>query len=99
MKNTGMTRKVDDLGRVVIPAEMRRAFNIQEGDHLDISVEENSIILSKREEACVFCRSVEDLKEYRGRMVCASCVQELSGAAPETATQAAPGSWEPFSET
>ncbi len=79
MKNTGMSRKVDDLGRVVIPAEMRKSFGISEGDYLEIAVEEERIILCKREDACVFCRSFEDLKEYRGRMVCTSCIGDLTG--------------------
>ena len=59
IRNTGMVRKVDDLGRVVVPAEMRKSFGIREGDYLDISVEEDRIILSKRQDACVFCRSSE----------------------------------------
>ncbi|HYR63625.1 MAG TPA: AbrB/MazE/SpoVT family DNA-binding domain-containing protein [Actinomycetota bacterium] len=91
MRNTGMARKVDDLGRVVVPAEMRKSFGIREGDYLDISVEDDRIILAKRQDACVFCRSSEDLKEYRGRMVCAGCIGELSGASQ-------PASWEMFSE-
>ncbi|GAC1366579.1 MAG: hypothetical protein NVSMB32_11030 [Actinomycetota bacterium] len=74
-----MARKVDDLGRVVVPAEMRRSFGIREGDYLDISVEEDRIILVKRQSACVFCRAGDDLKEFRGRMVCAACIGELSG--------------------
>ena len=78
-RNTGMSRKVDDLGRVVVPAEVRKSFGIKEGDFLDISVEEDRIILAKREDACVFCRTGDDLKEFRGRMVCAGCVGELSG--------------------
>lgn len=80
MRSTGMARKVDDLGRVVVPAEMRRSFGIKEGDYLDISVEGERIILAKREDACVFCRASEDLKDFRGRQVCAGCVDELSGA-------------------
>lgn len=103
MKNTGMARKLDDLGRVVIPAEMRKSFGIKEGDFLEISVEENRIILSKREDACVFCRATADLKEYRGRMVCAGCISELSGSRPDV-PEITPGdpadlpAWEPFTE-
>lgn len=91
MRSTGMNRKVDDLGRVVIPAEMRKTFGIKEGDHLDIEVDGNRIILVKREEACVFDGSVQDLKEFKGRMVCATCIQELTGGSVEPA-------WEPFAE-
>jgi len=91
MRATGMARKVDDLGRVVVPAEMRKSFGIREGDYLDISVEDDRIILVKRQDACVFCRSSEDLKEFRGRMVCAGCIGELNGA-PEVRP------WEMFTE-
>ena len=87
-----MARKVDDLGRVVVPAEMRKSFGIREGDYLDISVEDDRIILVKREDACVFCRAAGDLKEFRGRMICASCIGELSGG-PEVHP------WEPFAES
>jgi AbrB family transcriptional regulator, transcriptional pleiotropic regulator of transition state genes len=90
MKNTGMTRKVDDLGRIVIPAEMRKSFGIKEGDRLDISVEGEQIILARIQDACVFCRSAADLKEFKERMVCASCMTELGGGAEPQ--------WEPFAE-
>lgn len=101
MRDTGMSRKVDDLGRVVIPAEMRKSFGIREGDYLDISVEDDRIILSRREDACIFCRSTADLKEFRGRMVCATCVGQLSGSHPEVPeVPEVPGvqPWEPFAE-
>jgi transcriptional pleiotropic regulator of transition state genes len=91
-----MARKVDDLGRVVVPAEMRKSFGIREGDYLDISVEGDRIILTKREDACIFCRATEDLKDFRGRMVCATCIGELSGN-PEIPSDDT--GWEPFSET
>ncbi len=86
-----MARRVDDLGRIVIPAEMRKAFDIKEGDELAIAVEDNHLIFTKKEEACSFCRSTSDLKEFRGRMICATCIGELTGYTPE-------GSWEPFSQ-
>lgn len=89
MRSTGMARKVDDLGRVVVPAEMRKSFGIREGDYLDISVDEDRIILVKRENTCIFCRSEKDLREFRGRMICATCTDELS---------APPAPWELFSE-
>ncbi|MEA2501125.1 MAG: AbrB family transcriptional regulator, transcriptional pleiotropic regulator of transition state [Actinomycetota bacterium] len=86
-----MARKVDDLGRVVVPAEMRKSFGIREGDYLDISVDDDRIILVKRQDACVFCRATEDLKEFRGRMICTGCLAELNGV-PEVR------SWEMFAE-
>lgn len=90
MKSTGMARKVDDLGRIVIPAEMRKSFGIKDGDLLDILVEGEQIILSKRQDSCVFCGSTNDLKEFKTRMICATCLGELTSG-PEVQT------WEPFS--
>lgn len=89
MKKTGMSRKVDDLGRIVIPAEMRKGFGIKEGDLLEISVEGESIIFTKRQDSCVFCGSPADLKEFKRRTVCATCIRELTGETEQ--------GWEPFS--
>jgi AbrB family transcriptional regulator, transcriptional pleiotropic regulator of transition state genes len=90
MKKTGMSRKIDDLGRVVIPAEMRKGFGLKDGDYLEISVEQDQIILSKRHDICVFCSSPADLKEFKEQMICATCIRELTG---EGDVQP----WEPFS--
>ena len=76
---TVIVRKIDDLGRVVVPAETRRLFNILEGDELAIAVEANAITLRKLEATCVFCASHEDVKPFRGRGVCVSCRSELAG--------------------
>jgi len=76
-KTTGMTRKVDDLGRIVLPAEIRRAFGISEGDLLDISVEENRIILCKLQKTCVFCGSDADLVDHLDKLVCRVCIKDL----------------------
>ncbi|HEU5002904.1 MAG TPA: AbrB/MazE/SpoVT family DNA-binding domain-containing protein [Actinomycetota bacterium] len=88
-----MARKVDELGRVVLPSEIRKSFGIREGDYLDISVDSDRIILAKRQTTCVFCHSSEDLKEFRDRMVCASCIGELSGSSDDGAA-----SWDLFAE-
>jgi transcriptional pleiotropic regulator of transition state genes len=79
MKAIGMARKIDELGRVVLPAELRRLFDIHEGDYLEIHVEENRIILSKVEDRCVFCSEAEGLQPYRDKLVCETCVTSLSG--------------------
>lgn len=68
-----MVRKIDDLGRIVVPAETRRLFNIHEGDKLAITVENGGIVLRKLEASCVFCGSTERLEDFEGRGVCASC--------------------------
>lgn len=68
-----MVRKIDDLGRIVVPAETRRLFNIHEGDNMAITVENGGIVLRKLEASCVFCGSTERLEDYMGRGVCADC--------------------------
>ena len=82
MTSTGMARKVDDLGRIVLPVETRRLFSIQPGDALEISVADGAILLRKLETACVFCGSHEDLREYKGKQVCGPCAAEM-GEGPE----------------
>ena len=77
--NTAMVRKIDDLGRIVVPAETRRLFNIREGDELAISVDGDSIIIRKLDATCVFCGSTQDVGEFKGRGVCASCRSTLAG--------------------
>lgn len=72
-----MVRKIDDLGRVVIPAETRRLFGINEGDKLAISVEGNAVVVRKLEATCVFDGSTVDVQVFKGRGVCASCLGEL----------------------
>ena len=82
MHSTGMTRKVDSLGRVVLPAEMRRVFGIREGDLVDIAVDGQHIVLTKVEQRCVFCGDAAGLVEYSGKLVCQPCVEGLSRGAP-----------------
>jgi AbrB family transcriptional regulator, transcriptional pleiotropic regulator of transition state genes len=74
---TGVSRKVDDLGRIVLPAELRRSFDIREGDHVEISVEDDYIVLSKRRSLCTFCGGSDGLRGYREHPVCSSCLAEL----------------------
>ena len=77
--DTVMVRKIDDLGRIVVPAETRRLFNIREGDELAIAVENDAIVLRKLEASCVFCDETSEVTAFHGRGVCHSCRQELSG--------------------
>jgi transcriptional pleiotropic regulator of transition state genes len=76
--DTLIVRKIDDLGRIVVPAEARRLFNIHEGDELAITVENGGIVLRKLEATCTFCESMIDVREYRHRGVCADCRSNLS---------------------
>ena len=75
--DTLIVRKIDDLGRIVVPAETRRLFNIHEGDELAISVDNGGIVLRKLEETCTFCESTDDVRDYRGRGVCVNCRADL----------------------
>jgi AbrB family transcriptional regulator, transcriptional pleiotropic regulator of transition state genes len=72
-RSTGMTRKVDELGRMVLPSELRKRFRIHEGDHLAIHVEEERIVLTKVETGCVFCDSTDGLVNFRDKLICADC--------------------------
>jgi len=78
MKSTGIVRKVDELGRVVLPIELRRTLNISEKDALEIYVDGNQVILKKYEPACIFCGEASDVINYKGRNICKSCIKELS---------------------
>ncbi|HET7486771.1 MAG TPA: AbrB/MazE/SpoVT family DNA-binding domain-containing protein [Acidimicrobiales bacterium] len=72
-----MARKVDDLGRIVLPVEMRRMFGIRPGDELEISVDGGAIVLRKVEDRCVFCGDGDGLRGYRDKQVCKACSAEL----------------------
>lgn len=78
MKATGIIRRVDELGRVVIPIEIRNKFNIAEKDPLEIYVNESSIILKKYEPNCIFCGSTENLVEYKDKLVCNKCSKQIN---------------------
>ena len=79
MKSTGIVRKVDELGRIVLPIEMRRTLDISERDALEIYVEGTSIILKKHESACVFCGGAKNVSEFKGKNLCSACLAELQG--------------------
>lgn len=79
MKSTGIVRKVDELGRIVLPIELRRVMDIQIKDSLEIMTEDDRIILKKYEPSCVFCFSKENLEEFKGRCICKKCREELLG--------------------
>lgn len=79
MKATGIVRKVDELGRIVLPIELRRVMNIQLKDSLEIMTEDDKIILKKYEPCCVFCSSKEDITTFKGKRICKKCMEELLG--------------------
>ncbi len=77
MKSTGIVRKLDSLGRIVIPMELRRIFGISTDDELEIFVEDDHIVLQKHEPSCVFCGSLDNLREYEEKHICGKCQSGL----------------------
>ena len=78
MKSTGIIRKVDELGRIVLPIELRRVLDIAERDELEIYMENDRIILQKFEPSCIFCASSQGLVSYKGKNVCSDCISSTS---------------------
>ena len=75
MKSTGIVRKVDELGRIVLPIEMRRTLDIGEKDALEIYVEGSSVILKKYKPSCVFCAPTKDIPLFTGNNICPTCLK------------------------
>ena len=82
MKSTGIIRKVDELGRVVIPIEIRNQFNIAEKDPIEIYVDGSSIVLKKYEPNCIFCGNTENLINYNDKLICEDCSKKISKLNP-----------------
>lgn len=80
MKSTGIVRKVDELGRVVIPVELRRTLRIAEKDALEIYVDDEKIILKKYEPACVFCGNAGETVTFKNKIICKDCITEMHSA-------------------
>ncbi len=85
MKSTGIVRKVDELGRIVIPIELRRNLSIDEKDSLEIYVEDDHIILKKYSPACSFCSNATDITVFKGKNICKSCLAEIAGISANAA--------------
>ena len=77
MKSTGVVRRADELGRIVIPIELRRTLDIAEKDALEIYVDGEQIILKKYEPACIFCGDARDVINYRGKNICTKCLEQI----------------------
>ena len=77
MKATGIVRKVDELGRIVLPIELRRTLNIDIKDPVEIYVDGECILLKKYQPACIFCGSSDGIRDIKGKNICASCIEEL----------------------
>ena len=77
MKSTGIVRKVDELGRIVLPIELRRTLDISERDALEIYVDGSSIILRKYQPSCIFCGNAKNVVGYKNKNICPNCLKQL----------------------
>lgn len=78
MKSTGIVRRLDDLGRIVLPIEIRKGLGIDAKDSLEIFTRDDTIILRKYEPHCHFCDNVSDIITFRGKKICKECIKELT---------------------
>ena len=78
MKTTGMVRRIDELGRIVIPKEIRRSFKIKDRDLLEIFIEGDSIVLKKATSMCVICNSEEQIETVNDKFICQKCITKIS---------------------
>lgn len=78
MKPAGVVRKVDQLGRIVLPKSLRKRYQMNEGDPVEILVQGDHIILERYRPKCVFCGSMEEVGEFKERYVCAQCMEEMN---------------------
>ena len=80
MRSLGIVRKIDELGRIVLPIETRKRLDISAGDGVEIFVERDRVILKKYEPACIFCGEVDDVVNYGDKKICRHCLEELKKA-------------------
>ena len=77
MKSTGVVRKIDNTGRLVLPRELRSLLDIQERDNIEIFIDGDKIVLQKYQPACMFCNQMDDVVYFNGKRVCASCIEKI----------------------
>ncbi|MBO5203838.1 MAG: AbrB/MazE/SpoVT family DNA-binding domain-containing protein [Clostridia bacterium] len=77
MKSTGVVRKVDELGRIVLPIEIRKVLDIKQKDAIEIFTDADKIILQKYQPACVFCNNTDDVVYFNGKRICSDCIKML----------------------
>ena len=78
MKSTGIVRNLDELGRIVIPKELRKKLGLEQKDSLEIFIDGNSIMLRKYEKGCIFCNNSKDLQVYKDKLICKKCLNSTS---------------------
>lgn len=77
MKSTGIVRKVDNLGRIVLPIEIRKVLEIKEKDSIEIFIDNGKIVLEKYQPSCVFCGNTENIVYFGGKRVCSECIEKM----------------------
>lgn len=77
MKSTGIVRHIDELGRIVVPKEMRKKMDIASSDPVEIYVDGDKIILTKYQPSCHFCGSEDSVSSFKGKKICRSCIDEI----------------------
>lgn len=87
---TGIIRKIDDLGRIVLPAELRRFLGLDVQDAVEIHAESNQIIIRKHSSSCSFCGSSQELFSFHGKLICQDCLTALSALSPAHTSHALP---------
>ena len=78
VKSIGIVRKIDELGRIVLPIETRRQLELEPRDGVEIFVDEDMVILKKYQPCCIFCGDGADVTLFRGKKVCKKCIAELA---------------------
>ena len=77
MKSTGVVRKVDELGRIVLPIEIRKILDIKQKDAVEIFTDNDRIVLQKYQPACIFCDSSSNVISFEGKRICEECLAKL----------------------
>lgn len=77
MRGTGIVRKIDPLGRIILPIELRKVLNIDIADSLEIYVTDNEIMLKKYQPACIFCNNAKEMIVFKNKNICKKCISEF----------------------
>lgn len=80
MKATGIVRKIDEMGRIVLPSELRRTLNLGEREPMEIFVEGTSIVLRRYSPTCLFCDNAKDVSYFKGRPICSRCLKQIKAS-------------------
>ena len=77
MKSTGVVRRIDELGRIVLPIEIRRSLDINVKDPVEIFIDNERIVLQKYSPSCIFCGEADDVVTFKNKRVCRACLEEM----------------------